>query len=297
MVEDQHERVDHRPSQKFKSGNGKNKIERNKVRPNTSQERRNMSEQRQRTYERRDDTLEHGENVTEETLPVYKITLLIMNRFPVKMKTEFNVTVTLDEISGKVRFYGNTEDVLTSAKIKMYEQLNSAKSRVRTVTKQAARLLTPKEGWQFLRSKLQLANIDSAFDVDAVACRVTFYAFYANKLEDAVQLLDRSLYERTIALPATVNKNDIQSQVAMCAFNKPLLSVEMTDHSVSVVGVLEQDVNTVVAEINKVIKDNKILQTGFIDLKAAQARCFEKHFCKDLQIHTLYVVFLQVYFL
>jgi len=54
--------------------------------------------------------------------------------------------------------------------------------------------------------------------------------------------------------------------------NKPLLSVEMTDHSVSVVGLLEQDVNTVVAGINKAIKDNKILQTELVDLKADQAR-------------------------
>ena len=294
LDEDQHERSEHIPSHKFKSRNRKNKIQRNKGTPHTSRERRNMPEQRQRVYERRDDTLEHGENVTE-TLPVYKITLLIINRYPVKMKTEFNVTVTLDETSGKVHIFGNTEDDLNSAKIKMYEQLNSAVSREKTVTKQAAKLLTLKEGWQSLRSKLKLAKIHAAFDVDAVACRVTFFAFYEKKLEDAAQLLDRSLYERTIELPATVNKNDIQSQVATCAFNKPLLSVEMTDHSVSVVGLLEKDVNTVVAEINKAIKDNKILQTGSVDLKAAQARCFEKHFYKDLQTHVQYVVLLQVF--
>jgi len=276
LDEDQHERSEHIPLQK--SGNRKNKNQRNTDMPHTSRERR-------------DDTLEHGGKVTEETLPVYKISLLIINRFPVKMHTELNVKVTLDEISGRVCIFGNTEDDLNSTKIKMYEQLNSAESRVRTVTKQAARLLTSNEGWQFLRSKLQSANIDSAFDVDAEACRVTFFAFYANKLEDAAQLLDRSLYERTIELAATVNKNDIQSQVAMCAVNNPLLSVEMTNHSVSVVGLLEQDVNTVVAEINKAIKDNKILQTELVDLKADQARCFDK----DLQIPAQYVILLQVF--
>ena len=196
FVEDQHERSEDIPLQK--SGNRKNKNQRNTDMPHTSRERR-------------DDTLEHGEKVTEETLPVYKISLLIINRFPFKMHTELNVKVTLDEISGKVCIFGNTEDDLNSTKIKMYEQLNSAVSRERTVTIQAARLLTSKEGQYSLRSKLKLAKIHAAFDVDAVACRVTFFAFYANKLEDATQLLDRSLYERTIEVPATVNKNDHKS--------------------------------------------------------------------------------------
>jgi len=77
----------------------------------------------------------------------------------------------------------------------------------------------------------------------------------------------------------------------MCAVNKPLLSVEMTDHSVSVVGLLEKDVNTVVAEINKAIKDNKILQTELVDLKADQARCV----LQDLQIPAQYVILLQLF--